>query len=353
MTTNVFLPNALTAAEMRELTDVPIVRQKQRALSVLRTKVEFTIPLSSALKAKLESTLNVQLGAELQMRWVKGDTPAHRDTGATAFERTCLVYLTDSPGNLVIDGESYPIRAGNAHIFSEGLEHATTLTGNSERLMVGPMSEQGQYVGVPFTGAIFFAATIDLESGLFPYFIYYTPGDSPIYNTVTIPNIPLPVPSSGDGYNIDYISNVAEELWNPPPGYRFAGWKYYALDGFSSLGGYDASHIYMPGETYSFSDILYLLIPNWVQESNPVLKTTMFAFPLNPLQRLQARNQVAANFVQKAWVKDSSQVTQRRALPKETTLQKFNGAAVADTKAARQRVRNSSCVPPKKKNAVR
>ena len=356
---NVFLPNVLTANEMRELMAVPIVTERRRALSVLRPKVDFSIPLSAALKAKLESSLNVQLSGELPMRWVKGDTPAHRDTGAAAFERTSLVYLTDSPGGLVVDGASYPIRAGNAHVFSEGLEHATTQTGSGERLMIGPMSEQGLHVGVPFSAVIIFSANLNFESG-FPYFLYYTPEDSFIFGTVTIPNLPLPVPSSSDGFTIDYISDINEETWNAPLGYRFGGWKYFDFEGFSPLDGYDSSQIYMPGETYSFSGT-HLLVPNWVLEEpeptptpTPTLqKTSMFAFPLNPLQRLQARNQVAANFVQKAWVKDSSQVTQRRALPRETTVQKFNGAAVNDTKAARQRVRNSSCVPPKKKNAIR
>jgi hypothetical protein len=58
-----------------------------------------------------------------------------------------LLYLTDSIGNLIIDGQSYPIAAGNAHIFNEGLAHSTINTGDSKRLMIGPMSETGFQVG--------------------------------------------------------------------------------------------------------------------------------------------------------------------------------------------------------------
>ena len=60
---------------------------------------------------------------------------------------TYLMYLTDSIGNLFIDGQTYPITAGDAHIFSEGIEHYTINTGSSERLMIGPMCETGARVG--------------------------------------------------------------------------------------------------------------------------------------------------------------------------------------------------------------
>ena len=62
-----------------------------------------------------------------------------------------LVYLTDSIGNLIIDGQSYPITAGNAHIFSESIAHSTVNTEDSERLMIGPMSETGFRVGISYS----------------------------------------------------------------------------------------------------------------------------------------------------------------------------------------------------------
>ncbi len=81
------------------------------------------------------------------MRWVKGDTLPHTDRGESQFTKTHLVYLTSGNGSLVIDGQAYPIHAGDAHIFSEGLEHFTINTGTTERLLLGPMSETGFGVG--------------------------------------------------------------------------------------------------------------------------------------------------------------------------------------------------------------
>jgi hypothetical protein len=81
------------------------------------------------------------------MRWIKGDTLPHIDRGESQFTKTHLVYLTSSSGSLVIDGQAYPIHAGDAHIFSEGLEHFTINTGTTERLLLGPMSETGFGVG--------------------------------------------------------------------------------------------------------------------------------------------------------------------------------------------------------------
>jgi len=77
-----------------------------------------------------------------------------------------------------------------------------------------------------------------------------------------------------------------------------------------------------------------------------------FVWTLDPLRRAQSRNELPTTFVEKAWVKDSSQLTQARAVPRKESANKFNGAARLDTKTALARVRNRSCVPPKKKGAV-
>jgi len=111
----------------------------------------------------------------IPMRWIKGDTPPHIDKGTDDFNNTYLMYLTDSAGNLIIDGQSYPINAGDAHIFNEGLSHSTINTGDSERLMIGPMSENGFHVGIAYyiiyfdneTDAIQSAASIP-DGGYYP-----------------------------------------------------------------------------------------------------------------------------------------------------------------------------------------
>jgi len=81
------------------------------------------------------------------MRWIKGDTPAHKDVGSTKFENTYLAYLNDSDGEFVVDEESYPITANTGFVFNEGVRHMTQNTGTEPRLLLGPMNELGGRVG--------------------------------------------------------------------------------------------------------------------------------------------------------------------------------------------------------------
>ena len=83
----------------------------------------------------------------LPLRWVKGDTRPHTDHGLRPFTTTHLTYLTDSPGELLLDGISHPLRKGAHYTFSEGTPHETRGTGSEPRLLLGPMSEQGFPVG--------------------------------------------------------------------------------------------------------------------------------------------------------------------------------------------------------------
>jgi hypothetical protein len=87
------------------------------------------------------------VGSDVPMRWIQGDTPAHVDSGHSAFEQTHLVYLTDSEGEFVVGDASYPITRGAAFTFQHGIRHETRRTGTEPRLLIGPMSEQGFPVG--------------------------------------------------------------------------------------------------------------------------------------------------------------------------------------------------------------
>ena len=142
------ISNLLSSNEIAEIVNNPIVNTNKQQLSTL-DKVDFSIQLPDAIKNKLETGFGINLTqiTSIPMRWIKGDTPPHIDKGENHFNNTYLLYLTDSIGNLIIDGQTYPIAAGNAHIFSEGLAHSTVNTGDSERLMIGPMSETGFRVG--------------------------------------------------------------------------------------------------------------------------------------------------------------------------------------------------------------
>jgi hypothetical protein len=141
----------LSSNEIIELLNHPIVKQEKDNLSDTQKEVKFEISLPDSIKTKIENSLSIDLSqiVTIPMRWIKGDTVPHIDRGEKPFNNTYLIYLTDSIGDLIIDGQRYSITAGECHIFNEGVEHYTINTGNSERLMIGPMSETGFRVGVP------------------------------------------------------------------------------------------------------------------------------------------------------------------------------------------------------------
>ena len=112
-------------------------------------KVYFTIALTETIRNAIYENLGLNLSniSEIPMRWIKGDTAPHIDTGPTSFENTYLVYLNDSPGEFILDTTSYPITANTAFVFNEGISHKTQNTGMSSRLLVGPMNELAESVG--------------------------------------------------------------------------------------------------------------------------------------------------------------------------------------------------------------
>jgi hypothetical protein len=156
---NSVLNNILSLNEITDLLTNPIVETNKEQLST-QNVVKFSIEVTNDIKTKLENALSLDLShiSSIPMRWIKGDTLPHIDKGEKYFNTTHLIYLTDSIGSLIVDGVTYPIVAGDAHIFSEGLEHSTINTGNSERLLIGPMSESGDGVGA---GGIFYYNNID------------------------------------------------------------------------------------------------------------------------------------------------------------------------------------------------
>jgi hypothetical protein len=163
--------NILLSNEISDILNDPIVKTNKANLSDAHKVVKFEFPLADDMRAKLENRLSIRLSQTIPMRWVKGDTPPHTDKGEKRFSKTHLIYLTNSVGRLIIDGQSYPIAAGDAHVFSEGLEHCTVNTGTSERLMIGPMSETGFGVGGG-GGIAYFRTAQDIQNNIPP--IYQT-----------------------------------------------------------------------------------------------------------------------------------------------------------------------------------
>lgn len=143
--------NVLLPDEVEYINNLPeVLNAKDRLDSKSSGFVYFTIPLTSAMKTALYERigLNVMAMESIPMRWIKGDTSAHIDTGARSFEKTHLVYLTDSPGQLILDTAAYPITRGTGYVFSESVRHETVHTGSEPRLLLGPMSEEGFSVGI-------------------------------------------------------------------------------------------------------------------------------------------------------------------------------------------------------------
>lgn len=130
-----------------------VVKAKEQIERQTHGSIYFTIQLTPSIRRALTENLNLNCSSidTVPMRWIKGDTCPHIDKAGHSFDTTYLAYLTDSPGNLVIDGQNYPITKRNAYIFPEGLSHETIETGNVPRLLLGPMSENGISVGAPST----------------------------------------------------------------------------------------------------------------------------------------------------------------------------------------------------------
>jgi len=133
-------------AELLALPEVTAAREK---IASGQKQVYFNTPVTETLRsALLPLGLDISAG-EIPMRWIQGDTPAHVDSGPSAFENTYLVYLTDSPGELVLDDTAHPITANTGFVFHEGIRHETRGTGSIPRLLLGPMNEFAQAVGLP------------------------------------------------------------------------------------------------------------------------------------------------------------------------------------------------------------
>jgi hypothetical protein len=134
--------NALSNVQIASILSNPVVLSNKELLKS-SDRAYFTVRLSESIKKSLKSKIGLDLNKidEIPMRWIKGNTHLHTDKGRDTFLNTYIVYLTDSIGNLVINSNNYNIKKGTAFIFNEGLSHKTIDTEDTERLMIGPMSE--------------------------------------------------------------------------------------------------------------------------------------------------------------------------------------------------------------------
>ena len=248
---NVRIPHFFSSEDIALLMNDPaIALHKEKP-----DKVHFSITVPESIQTKLKKIMNV--GDTIPMTWIRGDTVEHVDQGATPFNHTYLIYLTDSPGHFLVDGQSYPIEAGTAHIFSEGLTHSTLHA--EDRLVMGPMSEAGLPVGIPTTVIVY------VPTGTFEAYIVY----ESYTLQATILNIPPPIPESTDDYSVYYFNETGTDtMWNPPPGKKFGGWKLLDFPDNVPIGDNPVDKIYMPGEIYAYTTTT-LLTPNWIDVARP------------------------------------------------------------------------------------
>jgi hypothetical protein len=142
--------NVLSVEELDYLSNHPKVLAAKASLDSRKSgMVYFSIPITNLIRdtLKLRLGLNLSIDSQIPMRWINGDTAPHVDTGASHFQNTYLLYINDSPGNIIVDLQSYSIEANTGFVFNEGLSHETQYTENVPRLLLGPMNEIAEPVG--------------------------------------------------------------------------------------------------------------------------------------------------------------------------------------------------------------
>ena len=152
-------PHIFSHAGLETLNQLPEVLEAKAKLRTTGSH-KFTIPVTETIHSALQKIgLDLSTVSQIPMRWIKGDTAPHVDSGSTEFEKTFLVYLNDSPGLFVLDSTNYPIMANTAFVFNEGLMHRTQDTGLVPRLLLGPMNELAEPVGRDTTPGIHYYST--------------------------------------------------------------------------------------------------------------------------------------------------------------------------------------------------
>jgi len=180
-----------------------VIKAKEQISLQSEGSVYFNIHLNHLLREILHEKFDLDLSKadSIPMRWIKGDTKPHIDRSNHIFDKTYLAYLTDSQGELVIDGESYPISKGSAYIFSEGLEHETIGTGYEPRLLLGPISEQGIEVGA--------ATTIYADGQVEIIYIRYDVGSGTTYKINNGPyfgiSLPLTIVNTNTSFTLQVL----------------------------------------------------------------------------------------------------------------------------------------------------
>lgn len=140
--------NVLSPSDLEYINNLPEVISARDALNT-SNHVYFFLSLNDTMRSTILERLGLNLSnvESIPMRWIKGDTAAHVDTGFSSFEKTYLVYVNEGVGEFILDNTSYPITQNTGFVFNEGVSHETIHTGTEPRLLIGPMNEFAEPVG--------------------------------------------------------------------------------------------------------------------------------------------------------------------------------------------------------------
>ncbi len=107
--------NSISQEEIDYITNLPEVIKAKTEINIKNDGViYFNIKLTPNIKNIFQNIgLDISNFESIPMRWIKGDTKSHIDIGSQDFNRTYLAYLTDSPGQLIIDKNSFQFNKDN------------------------------------------------------------------------------------------------------------------------------------------------------------------------------------------------------------------------------------------------
>lgn len=113
------------------------------------------ITLNDSVIDSIKGTFGINV-TSVPITLIRGDTLPHIDKGAKEFEYTYIIYVDGCDGKLIIGDKSYAMDDNTGFMFLEGVKHETTNTNNGVRLLIGPMDEFGNPVGVPPQGIYYY-----------------------------------------------------------------------------------------------------------------------------------------------------------------------------------------------------
>jgi hypothetical protein len=239
--------------DVQYLLQHPEVLKAREKLATCGT-VYFSIEVTDTIRDALHERLGVDLSnvSRIPLRWIVGDTAPHIDVGPAQFENTHLVYITDSPGEFILDAAAYPIAANTAYVFNEGIRHETCNTGTVPRLLVGPMNELAQPVG----GAVIFYYPSEADAlantNEYGYSFTYIVGDGGPFGGYTHWRIA----SNSTGSSSQSVVYANGASLNPDGIYTMYPGIPCFLEGTQILALVDGCEKYVPVETLKKGDLV-------------------------------------------------------------------------------------------------